>query len=124
MHREEKVGAFDVRVGARMRLRRRMLQLKQKTLADLVGVSFQQIQKYEHGANRVSASRLVAIARALETSAAWLLGEEGADGGGVFDATPLLATPGALQLLESYNRIPPSRRTFVRTVCRGLESAA
>ncbi|MDG2520723.1 helix-turn-helix domain-containing protein [Caulobacter segnis] len=124
MHREEKIGAFDVKVGARMRLRRRMLQLKQKSLAELVGVSFQQIQKYEHGANRVSASRLVAIAHALETSVAWLLGEEGVDTGPVFDATPLLATPGALQLLESYNRIPASRRTFVRTVCRGLESAA
>lgn len=57
--------AIDVHVGKRLRLRRMLLNMTQEQLASVVGVAFQQIQKYERGANRVSASRLYDIARAL-----------------------------------------------------------
>ena len=56
---------IDIAIGARMRLRRKSLGISQGILSDRVGVSFQQIQKYERGANRVSGSMLVSIASAL-----------------------------------------------------------
>lgn len=57
---------IDEAVGSRIRARRAMLGMSQEKLAGAVGVTFQQIQKYESGANRVSASRLQAIADALD----------------------------------------------------------
>lgn len=56
----------DLHVGQRLRQRRTLLGMTQQKLADAVGIKFQQIQKYESGANRISASRLWVIARALE----------------------------------------------------------
>lgn len=57
---------IDVHVGARVKLRRTMLSLSQEKLGEALGVSFQQVQKYEKGANRIGASRLEAIARFLD----------------------------------------------------------
>src|SRR6478736_258517 len=57
---------LDRALGNAIRLRRRSLNLTQEQLANACGISFQQVQKYENGANRVSFSRLVQIARALE----------------------------------------------------------
>ncbi|MCQ8185911.1 helix-turn-helix domain-containing protein [Parvularcula maris] len=56
----------DLHVGQRLRQRRCLLGMTQQKLADAVGIKFQQIQKYESGANRISASRLWVIARSLE----------------------------------------------------------
>jgi transcriptional regulator with XRE-family HTH domain len=58
----------EVAIGRAIRARRRILGLTQKDVADAVGVRFQQIQKYETGANKVSASRLQSIAHALSCS--------------------------------------------------------
>ncbi len=55
----------DVHVGQRLRLRRALMGLSQERLAELVGVTFQQIQKYERGANRIGSSRLYELARVL-----------------------------------------------------------
>lgn len=57
----------DQHVGRRLRWRRQELKLSQQVLADRLGVTFQQVQKYENGKNRVSAGRLFELARALET---------------------------------------------------------
>ena len=57
----------DQHVGRRLRWRRQELKLSQQELADRLGVTFQQVQKYENGKNRVSAGRLFELARALET---------------------------------------------------------
>jgi transcriptional regulator with XRE-family HTH domain len=54
---------IDVHVGSRVRLRRRMLRLSQEKLGQALGISFQQVQKYERGANRIGASRLLEMAR-------------------------------------------------------------
>ncbi len=62
------IRAADAEIGARIRRRRRSLGLTQQDLAGATGVSYQQIQKYERGTNRVSASRLFLISKALETS--------------------------------------------------------
>src|SRR5947209_17250934 len=71
--------ALELSIGARLRARRRQLGLSQTDLAEQLGVSFQQVQKYERGANRIAASTLVTAADALSTSVAWLVGEDGAD---------------------------------------------
>lgn len=55
----------DLHVGARIRMRRRMQSVSQERLADALGLTFQQVQKYERGANRVSASKLYEIATTL-----------------------------------------------------------
>lgn len=60
----------DVRVGARLRARRRELGMSQEALGDAVGITFQQIQKYEKGANRVSASRLQQFANIMKVPVA------------------------------------------------------
>lgn len=56
----------DVHVGIRMRQRRSLLGMSQTTLGDAVGLTFQQVQKYERGSNRISASRLVEFAKVLD----------------------------------------------------------
>ena len=58
----------DVYVGARLRMRRMILGMSQSSLGELLGVTFQQIQKYENGSNRIGAHRLRVTARALEVS--------------------------------------------------------
>lgn len=57
----------DQHVGQRLRLRRTMLGVSQESLADTIGLTFQQVQKYERGSNRISASKLFSIAKALNT---------------------------------------------------------
>ncbi|WP_366654482.1 helix-turn-helix transcriptional regulator [Fodinicurvata sp. EGI_FJ10296] len=61
---------IDVVIGRRIRLRRTLLGYSQERLGELIGVSYQQIQKYERAGNRVSASKLVQIARVLESDPA------------------------------------------------------
>ena len=68
----------DVAVGARIRLLRKVRGLSQQALAEAAGVTFQQIQKYERGANRVSASMLTRIARTLDVPVAEMFGENSA----------------------------------------------
>lgn len=58
---------IDVHVGARVRLRRKRLEISQSALADALGLTFQQVQKYERGANRISASKLYETATFLRT---------------------------------------------------------
>ncbi len=62
---KKKPNPIDTHVGSRVRLRRNMLGMSQEKLGDALGITFQQIQKYEKGANRVGASRLQAIANVL-----------------------------------------------------------
>jgi transcriptional regulator with XRE-family HTH domain len=63
-------GAVDAYIGAQMREGRRALGITQERLGELLGVTFQQVQKYEVGVNRVSAARLFEICEALEVSLA------------------------------------------------------
>jgi transcriptional regulator with XRE-family HTH domain len=65
----------DVHVGRRLKLRRTLVGMSQERLGELLGVTFQQIQKYERGANRMGSSRLFAIGRILNTPIAWFFDE-------------------------------------------------
>jgi len=62
------IGPIDGHVGARVRMRRTLLGLNQTKLGEKLGVSFQQVQKYENGSNRISASRLFDLTRVLDVS--------------------------------------------------------
>lgn len=76
---------IDVHVGTRIRLRRTLLGISQTGLADAIGLTFQQVQKYEKGANRVSSSRLVDLAKVLNVSVPYFFEEMSA---GVSAQTP------------------------------------
>lgn len=69
----------DVHVGARLRLKRKIAGISQVELAAAIGVTFQQIQKYEAGTNRISASSLHAAAAALKAPIAWFFQDLGPD---------------------------------------------
>lgn len=69
----------DIHVGSRVRLRRNMIGMSQEKLGDSLGITFQQVQKYEKGTNRIGASRLQAIARILEVPVSFFF--EDAPGG-------------------------------------------
>src|ERR1700689_1524778 len=66
---------IDVNVGSRVRLRRNMLGLSQEKLGDALGLTFQQVQKYERGANRIGASRLLELSRVLDVPVAFFYDE-------------------------------------------------
>jgi transcriptional regulator with XRE-family HTH domain len=82
---------IDVHVGKRLRLRRTLLGMSQEQLAGAVGVTFQQIQKYERGSNRVSASRLYDVARVLGVSISFFFEDINSD---VTDGRPTQNLPG------------------------------
>lgn len=113
---------LDIALGASIRLRRRAARLSQEALAEALDVSFQQVQKYERGTNRVSFSRLVKICRALDCTIDALV--EGLDTGlsdrRVLDLA-LLATPGAYDLMVAYAGIPAAhQRAVVLDLARAL----
>jgi transcriptional regulator with XRE-family HTH domain len=114
---------IDVAVGARVRIRRRWLGFSQTQLANALGITFQQVQKYERGANRVSASMLVKIAAKLETTVAALVGEDGqAPVEAIIYAQ--LSTPGATELLAAYAQISDGEaRRALLTITEGLVPA-
>ena len=119
----------DVHVGKRIRHRRWMTGTTQQQLAESVGIKFQQIQKYETGMNRVSASRLWDIAHALGVSIAFFF--EGMDGeaepqGKDFEGMPgdVLSDREAQELLRSYYAIPENQRRRLFELARSLSDAA
>lgn len=119
----------DVHVGKRIRHRRWMLGTTQQQLAEAVGIKFQQIQKYETGMNRVSASRLWDIAAALGVPVSFFF--EGVDGraegelaAGADMPSDLLSDREALELLRSYYAIPEAQRRRLFDLARVLSDAA
>src|SRR5918997_5525271 len=65
----------DIAVGARIRVRRTLLGMSQERLADALGLTFQQVQKYERGANRIGAGRLFDLSRALDVPVGYFFEE-------------------------------------------------
>ncbi len=122
----------DVHVGKRVRHRRWMVGMTQQQLGDIVGIKFQQIQKYETGMNRISASRLWDIAQALDVSISFFFeGFESEDG--VVETTAmahdvqrgdLLADKEALELVRSYYSIPEAQRRRLFDLARVLSDVA
>ena len=115
----------DAHVGKRVRHRRWMVGMTQQQLADKVGIKFQQIQKYETGMNRVSASRLWDISETLGVTVAFFF--EGLQENGVTPqvaGTDLMADKEALELVRSYYAIPEAQRRRLFDLARVLSDAA
>ena len=116
----------DVQVGSRIRLLRQGAQMSQTDLAEQLGVTFQQVQKYEKGMNRIGAGRLTKIAAVLGIPVSELLGDDGAaqsNRRAVAEARSplkLITPPGALKLLRAYARIDDrdQRRNIVALIER------
>lgn len=118
---------IDKHVGSRVRMRRMMLGLSQEKLGDALGLTFQQVQKYEKGTNRIGASRLQQISLILQVKVAFFFEgapAEAAPGGEFVEApspayvTDFLATSDGLALTRAFMRIasPKLRRRIVDLV--------
>jgi transcriptional regulator with XRE-family HTH domain len=122
---------IDAYVGVRIRERRRVLGLSQSDLASALGVTFQQVQKYENGKNRISASKLYETARALRTSVAYFFdGLEGSQAwyDGMDDLAAIehfLMSAEGYEFVTSFVRVAdgPARRGLLQLI-RGLASEA
>ncbi len=114
----------DVHVGKRIRHRRWMIGMTQQQLAEKVGIKFQQIQKYETGMNRVSASRLWDIARAVDVPISFFF--EGLEDSQVQNSVEgdILADKEALQLVRAYYAMPEAQRRQIFELARVLSDAA
>lgn len=110
---KKKPNPTDVHVGGRIRLRRNMLGMSQEKLGEHLGITFQQIQKYEKGTNRIGASRLEAIAEILDIPVSFMFEDApGADGGSGFSEDPTMglafdfcSSAEGLQLNRAFVRI-------------------
>jgi len=120
----------DVHFGKRIRHRRWLVGVTQQQLAETVGVKFQQIQRYETGANRVSTSRLWDIAESLEVDVSFffsgLQSEDAAIGDAEAGAVPsdILNDKEALDLIRSYYAIPEEQRRRLFDLARVLSDVA
>lgn len=117
----------DVHVGKRVRHRRWMVGMTQQQLAEKVGIKFQQIQKYETGMNRISASRLWDISEALEVPVGFFfegLGERADISADSDVPADILADKEALELVRSYYAIPETQRKRLFELARVLSDAA
>src|SRR5690348_5768246 len=104
---------IDVHVGSRVRLRRTLLGMSQEKLGDAIGLTFQQVQKYERGANRVGASRLYDLSRVLDVPVSFFfeeLGEAPSPSGASepaaesYQSNPMMKRE-TLELVRAYLRI-------------------
>ena len=118
---------IDKHVGSRVRMRRMMLSMSQEKLGDALGLTFQQVQKYEKGRNRVGASRLQHISELLQVPVAFFFegapnvpGEERAQADAPFPkfVSDYLATSDGLNLTKAFMQIPDTklRRSIVNLV--------
>jgi transcriptional regulator with XRE-family HTH domain len=128
----------DIHVGERLRLRRILLGFSQETLGAMMGLTFQQIQKYESGANRIGASRLYDLAGALDVSVNYFYEEmspvvmaasprhmTGEAAEPELPQSPQFNSRETLDLLRAYFRInDPSMRRTVHTLAQALSEEA
>lgn len=113
--RNPRHGALDAALGERIRRRRRELGMSQSALGAKLGITFQQVQKYENGTNRVSATMLVKLSQALGMAVTEIL----------HDVDPAGGTPGdqseAAKLLAAFSKLQsPELRAAVLTLVAGL----
>ena len=108
----------DIHVGLQVRLRRKELKISQEKLAETLGLTFQQVQKYERGSNRISASKLYEIARTLRVPISWFFEglsdpAEGRDDNAQPEATShahnFLLTQEGIDLANLFPRVQPRR---------------
>ncbi len=128
----------DVHVGARLRIRRTLLGMNQTTVGEAIGLTFQQVQKYENGKNRISASRLFALARLLDVPIQYFFDDMPTEvaatspvvGGGKAKKPPSyepdpMAKRATLELVRAYYKITdPEIRKRLFELTKALGAAA
>ena len=132
MANKKQPNPIDIHVGSRVRLRRMMLSMSQEKLGEALGITFQQIQKYEKGTNRTGASRLQHIARVLQVPVSFFFEDApGGPGGdtvtGMSEApqtqhvVDFLSSAEGIQLNRAFVRIKnPKLRRRVIDLVRGM----
>src|ERR1700744_3204857 len=134
--KSDKPNPVDVHVGSRVRLRRTLLGMSQEKLGDALGLTFQQVQKYERGANRVGASRLYDLSRVLDVPVSYFFdefGDQAALQGGTsaggeeaaeaYQPNPMMKRE-TLELVRAYLRIAdPQIKRRVFDLTKALASA-
>lgn len=133
----EKPNPIDVQVGSRVRLRRNMLGLSQERLGEAIGLTFQQVQKYERGANRIGASRLHELSRVLDVPVSFFFDDidpvrapaipAGLDKSADISESDPLRRRETVELVEAYYAIEDAavrRRLFelARTLARSVKT--
>lgn len=133
-----KPNPIDVHVGARVRLRRTLLGMSQEKLGEALGLTFQQVQKYERGANRVGASRLFDLSRVLDVPVSFFFDDMSgeiealsprlisglAEDPAVFDGADPMTKRETLDLVRAYYRITdPQIRKRVLDLAKALGSS-
>lgn len=121
-------GNINLFIGRRIRRRRRLMGMTQKDLGDILGLQFQQVQKYECSSSRVTAARLYLLAAALKVPITYFfndLPENGAAGASENDrartaAAELLCEKETQELLVAYARLPEPVRRKLRVFAKGL----
>ena len=109
---KKKPNPIDIHVGSRIRLRRTMLGMSQEKLGESLGITFQQIQKYENGVNRIGSGRLQKIAAILGVPISALFNEDAKASAAGADQvlTQILSKPDAMRLLWAFDTIKDSKQ--------------
>lgn len=117
---------IDVHVGGRVRFRRMLLGMSQEKLGEKLGLTFQQIQKYEKGVNRVSASRLHRLAEGLKVAPTFFFDEASlqpsATSSADDDLNQFLASEEGLSLMKAFQRLP--QKSLRRSIVEMIEQLA
>jgi transcriptional regulator with XRE-family HTH domain len=114
---KKSTGSIDKEIGSRVRMRRISIGMSQEKLGDMLGLTFQQVQKYEKGTNRISVSRLVDIAKILGVDIHFFFNGIKSikdDGGFSEEEAPpyiseVMSTPEGLQLIRTFTSIKNAR---------------
>lgn len=121
------VTGVHVQIGQRIRAARLACKMSQAELAEQLGLTFQQVQKYEKGTNRVDSSRMMQIARILGVQLADLLGDISVDekpNTARDNVTSMLGTREGVQVLSAMFELNPAQRQFLVDVARRLPRLA
>ncbi|WP_029012306.1 helix-turn-helix domain-containing protein [Niveispirillum irakense] len=130
-----KPNPIDVHVGSRVRLRRTLLGMSQEKLGEAIGLTFQQVQKYERGANRIGASRLFDLSRVLDVPVSFFFDDMQSQDGQAADPAPTpmpeagepdpMAKRETLELVRAYYRITdPSVRKRIFELTKAVANAS
>ncbi|BAE50550.1 helix-turn-helix domain-containing protein [Paramagnetospirillum magneticum] len=127
----------DVHVGGRMRLRRTLLGMSQEKLGEAIGLTFQQVQKYERGANRIGASRLFDLSRVLDVPISYFFDDmadqvqaqspvniikgsaEPSETPAGFEPDPMMKRE-TLELVRAYYRVPEQQRRRIYDLIKSM----
>jgi transcriptional regulator with XRE-family HTH domain len=113
--------SLDIKVGSKVRALRLERQMSQEKLGDALGLTFQQVQKYEKGTNRISAGRLQRIAAILEVPVSVFFADANPPAGAAESLFDLVDTGSALRLLRAYSRIPnPALKLALTTLAEEI----